>query len=125
MAWTLQPRNYMQAIRPNLYNLAYRRTGVYKGMGWLGQASIDPGVVPGPGMCPGSPGCPGWVSPDQNLATLMEGVQNGQYTIISGDVYNQLLRASASQSTSTTPKWLIPILVGIGAFTLFAGGRRR
>lgn len=35
MPWMLQPKNYLQAVRPNLYNVAYRRVGTYKGMGRL------------------------------------------------------------------------------------------
>jgi hypothetical protein len=33
MPWMLQPHNWTQAIRPNLYNVDYRRVGAYKGMG--------------------------------------------------------------------------------------------
>ena|SRR5215471_8122953 len=47
MPWMLQPRNWGQVIRPNLYNVDYRRVGAYKGMGafmgrGLGQAQPDP-----------------------------------------------------------------------------------
>ena len=35
MPWLLQPKNYTQIARPNLYNVAYRRVGGYKGMGRL------------------------------------------------------------------------------------------
>ena len=31
----LQPKSYTQIARPNLYNVAYRRVGMYKGMGKL------------------------------------------------------------------------------------------
>lgn len=31
----LQPKSYNQISRPNLYNVAYRRVGAYKGMGRL------------------------------------------------------------------------------------------
>ena len=54
--WMLQPHNYTQALRPNLYNVSYRRTGTYKGLGrWrhgMGQAtsticgSCDPTTDP-------------------------------------------------------------------------------
>lgn len=37
MAWMLQPHNWRQAVRPNLYNVGYGRTLAYKGMGALGQ----------------------------------------------------------------------------------------
>ena len=39
MPWMLQPRNYTQILKPNLYNVAYRRVGAYKGMGGLGQST--------------------------------------------------------------------------------------
>lgn len=45
MPWMLQPHNYTQVIRPNLYNVDYRRVGAYKGMGGLngfGAATCDP-----------------------------------------------------------------------------------
>ena len=35
MPWMLQPKSYTQIARPNLYNVAYRRVGMYKGMGKL------------------------------------------------------------------------------------------
>lgn len=35
MPWMLQPKSYTQIARPNLYNVAYRRVGAYKGMGRL------------------------------------------------------------------------------------------
>jgi hypothetical protein len=35
MPFMLQPKNYTQIARPNLYNAAYRRVGAYKGMGRL------------------------------------------------------------------------------------------
>lgn len=35
MPWMLQPKNYTQIAKPNLYNVAYRRVGTYKGMGRL------------------------------------------------------------------------------------------
>lgn len=35
MKWFLQPHNYAQARGSNWYNVGYRRTGVYKGMGQI------------------------------------------------------------------------------------------
>ena len=52
MAWTLQPRSYMEAIRPNLYNLAYRRTGSYKGMGQVSTADLLSLPLTGPYTAP-------------------------------------------------------------------------
>ena len=44
MAWMLQPHSYSQIIRPNLYNVAYKRVGTYKGMGR--DVSIGPAYYP-------------------------------------------------------------------------------
>jgi len=41
----LQPRNWAQTKRPNLYNVNYGRVGTYKGMGGLGQDNIDPAMA--------------------------------------------------------------------------------
>lgn len=35
MPYLMTPANYTQTMRPNLYNVAYRRVGAYKGMGRL------------------------------------------------------------------------------------------
>ena len=35
MPYLMSPANYTQTMRPNLYNVAYRRVGAYKGMGRL------------------------------------------------------------------------------------------
>lgn len=123
MAWTLQPRSYMQAIRPNLYNIAYRRTGAYKGMGSLGQEPPDLSAA-----CPGTPGCPGYVDPYQNLSTLTEGVLSGQNVIVSADAYSQMLKAGLTQpaTISTLTKWMPWILGGVLVVVFLGiGGRRR
>lgn len=39
MPWMLQPKNYTQIARPNLFNAQYRRVGAYKGMGRLHPAN--------------------------------------------------------------------------------------
>lgn len=46
--WMLQPHNYAQAVSPNHYNVAYRRTATYKGIGMhgLGQVACDPTTDP-------------------------------------------------------------------------------
>ena len=121
MAWTLQPRSWMQVIRPNLYNLAYRRTGAYKGMGALGQPELAQTGAP----CPMSPGCPGYVDPYQNLSTAMEGVLTGQNVFMTTDAYNQLLRSSATATPAPVTNYL-PWILGIGLLlVLAAGGGRR
>ena len=137
MAWTLQPRSYMQAIRPNFYSVAYKRNGAYKGMGWLGQEPsgfwLDgaptplsvPGQVTG-GSCPSSPGCPGYVNPDQNLSTAMEGVLAGQNVFMTTGAFNQLTGASvAAHPASTTPAWVVPAIAAIAIFFALTGGRSR
>lgn len=109
MAWMLQPKSFYQAMRPNFYTVAYRRSGAYKGMGSLGQTdstadttgdTTGEGTTTG-GLCPGSPGCPGYVTPSQNLRML------------------------GFQPTSSTPSWLVPALaVGLVVFVLMGRGRR-
>ena len=81
----LQPHDYRQALGPNGYNVAYQRTGVYKGMykgmGALGQVCCDPECTQiGPCLpyygVPTSPQTPatltGWVQ--QNGAVILVGV---------------------------------------------------
>ena len=47
MPWMLQPKSYNQIARPNLYNVAYRRVGTYKGMGRLNPTNyLQIGVRP-------------------------------------------------------------------------------
>jgi hypothetical protein len=47
MPYMLQPKNYVQIARPNLYNVAYRRVGAYKGMGRLHPTNyLEIGVRP-------------------------------------------------------------------------------
>lgn len=58
-SWMLQPHNYFQAKAPNWYNVGYRRTAMYKGMGGLGQqmgplySCPDGTQVFSPANCPG------------------------------------------------------------------------
>lgn len=47
MPYMLQPKNQAQTFRPNLYNVAYRRVGAYKGMGRLHPSNyLEIGVRP-------------------------------------------------------------------------------
>jgi hypothetical protein len=47
MPYMLQPKNYIEIGRPNLYNVAYRRVGAYKGMGRLNPTNyLDIGRQP-------------------------------------------------------------------------------
>jgi hypothetical protein len=41
-SWMLQPHNYPQATGSNLYNVAYRRTATYKGVGMHGLGQMGP-----------------------------------------------------------------------------------
>ena len=41
MAWMLQPHEYTQIIRRNLYSMPYRRTGAYKGMGQYTDPNVE------------------------------------------------------------------------------------
>ena len=108
MAWTLQPRSYMQAIRPNLYNLAYRRTGAYKGLGWLGQTD------------------------SVSTTELLNLPLVGPYFTM-GPTGPQETTAAALNLSPPIPSpfglWIqqngIYVAIGIAVFALFMGGRRR
>lgn len=105
MAWTLQPKSWMQVIRPNLYDIAYRRTGAYKGMGALGQS-----IMPGDGM-------------DTSLLNLP---MTGTYTA------NPLQTSATFAPAVPNPVLLwfqqnttLAVIGGIAILALLAGGRRR
>ena len=106
MAWMLQPRNYMQAMRPNWYNVAYRRTGAYKGMGALGQ-----------GQCPGTPGCPGYVDPQQSFSAIVQGLYSGQYAITTPD------GTGVSHPPASSQPWLLYGVIALVALGIM-GARR-
>ena len=64
MPWMLQPKSYTQIARPNLYNVAYRRVGTYKGLGRLNPTNyLQIGTRP-----------------------IMFGATTGQYNTLSGQL---------------------------------------
>jgi hypothetical protein len=105
MAWILQPHNYTQAIRPNYYRVAYRRTGAYKGMGVMvcpdpanADTCYDDGTLPcmptgsvGP-LQPGQTWCatatgippPYPYGTDPGVATLGNWVKQNPIPVIAG-----------------------------------------
>lgn len=99
MPWILQPHNYNQLMRPNLYRVDYRRNAMYKGMG---QGCVDP-TNP---KCVNPAGTDVYqISQDGQLLPTTEYV--GSYT----------------PTTSTTPTWLIWALGGVVLLGLIAGRR--
>jgi hypothetical protein len=72
MAWSLQPHNYTQAIRPNDYRVAYRRTGAYKGMGQESQSVTFPWDTPASDSVPCLPGA-GPLQPGQSYCSGVVG----------------------------------------------------
>lgn len=103
MPWILQPHNYNQLMRPNLYRVDYRRNAMYKGMGRLGQACADP-TNP---ACVNPAGTDIYqISADGQLLPATQYV--GSYT---------------PTTTPTTPTWLIWALGGVVVLALMAGRR--
>ena len=108
-AWMLQPRNYSQDIPRNYYNLAYRNTGVYKGLG----QTLD---------CPGQPGCPGYTpgvpTPQGGDATLAQ---------IQAEIDALFGYTGAGQppaSPSFMQQYGVYLALGLAALALLVGGRR-
>lgn len=150
MPWMLQPKSYTQIARPNLYNVAYRRVGTYKGMGRLnptnylqigtrpnrigattgqyntlsGQLSLLPPSLRGlgQGQCPGNPGCPGYVAP---------GSMDYQTSLLQEILTNQATAQGQAPVTPTTDTtgtanwtpWII-LAGGLLLVSLMVGGRR-
>lgn len=82
----LQPHNYSQIQRRNLYDVAYRRTGAYKGMGQLPLCSsitLQPGFV-GPVNCDPSQGGPYYPASQSQLADVQLALQEVQQQVSSG-----------------------------------------
>lgn len=106
MAWMLQPKSFYQAMRPNFYTVAYRRSGAYKGMGSLGQDSTTTIMSSG-----------GYFGVPTEVGT-------GGSTVVAVNPFGLDLPATTpTQPASTTPPWLIPGLLGVLALAL-VGGRR-
>lgn len=115
----LQPRNWLQAKGRNLYNVSYRRSGTYKGMGQGGTSIMDVNIVQtvaGPdGSTYGvdaqgnlwSYGTGQMVGPAQTAANtnIQTTFQSGgtTYGIDSiGQVFNMMTGALAARPTGTT-----------------------
>ena len=97
MTWMLQPHNWSQAIRPNYYNIGYRRSGTYKGMGALGQ------------------GCDVLTDPTCGITSL-------QQTELQ-QTYPGMLSSTAISPGGTTTNWL-PWILGGALVLVLIGGRR-
>lgn len=105
MAWFLQPANYTQVGKRNLYNVAYRRVGTYKGMGALGQ-----------GLCPGDPSCPGYVAPPSSTPDVQQQI---------ADVWSSIFGMQTQAATPSSGSGWMPLIAGgLLLFVLFSGGRK-
>ena len=107
MAWMLQPKSFYQAMRPNFYTVAYRRSGAYKGMGSLGQDTSTTTIM--------SSG--GYYGPPTEVGT-------GGSTVVAVNPFGLDLPATPpTQPAPATPSLLIPGLLFVLVIAL-AGGRR-
>lgn len=108
----LQPKNYSQVIPRNYYNVAYRNTGVYKGMG---QDPLN---------CPGQPGCWGYtpaVPVPQGTDAALAQVQ-AEIDALYG--YTGAGQATTPTSTSWIQQYGVYLALGAVALILLMGGRR-
>lgn len=141
MPWMLQPHNYSQIIRPNLYRVDYRRVGAYQGMGQSYQSLYLPFTDP-TYMAAHFPavaaiyGRPATTRPQP----LWGGLGQGAYCDDAGncfDASSNLVQAGYGSyggmvkvpaGTTMVPtggsNYLPWILGGIVVLALFAGGRR-
>lgn len=122
MSWMLQPHNYAQATQRNLYNVAYRRTGTYKGVGMrgLGQ-SMGPMYVCPDGTQVFSPAnCPGG-TPDSAVSTDPLGLQQIQAEI---DALFGYTGAGQALPSSTGINWTPYLLLGGGLLLVMLMVRR-
>lgn len=105
MAWMLQPHNYTQVTRPNLYRVDYRRVGTYKGMGqtYSTDSPLDTSSIQVPVNLP-------IVSPQEAAAT--QALYGPPGTIGGPSIF------------ATIPTWVPWAMAGAFAVFLLAGGRR-
>jgi hypothetical protein len=108
MSWMLQPHNYAQAGARNLYNVGYRRTGTYKGMGQ--------------GTCPGDPSCPGYVPPAYQPP--VDPVQ-GQLTQMQAEIEALFGYTGAGQAPTATMNYTPWLILGGGLLLVIALTGRR
>lgn len=119
MSWILQPHNWGQALEKNLYNVGYRRTGIYKGMGQMGPlySCPDGTQVFSPANCPGG-------TPSSAVSTDPLGLQQMQAEIDQlFNYYTQGQQAPASTGTGTT-NWTPWLILGGGLFLVAMMARR-
>lgn len=111
MAWMLQPKSFYQAMRPNFYTVAYRRSGAYKGMGSLGQdTSADTSSTTTLQTGGGYLGIPTMLGTDG--------------TVVATNPFGLTPPTAAAQPVSAVPSWVVyAVLAGVGILVL-RGGRR-
>lgn len=116
----LQPHNYSQIMRRNLYNVAYRRSGAYKGMGQMVGA-----------QCPSFEQLMGVVDPadpcQAGSAGTAEGSTAGVVPGTPASAWGSAPTASGAPAASglTIPSNALPWVIGGGLlFVLLLAGRR-
>lgn len=122
MPWTLQPKSFYQAIRPNFYTVAYRRSGAYKGMGSLGQG-ISTTVLNYPGMPTPEDAS---VTPDMLLNLPMTGPYTSQPLLTSAGLAPATMQSAVTAGLTTGVYQHALIMAGLVvlAFVLLDGRRR-
>lgn len=119
MAWMLQPHDYTQIVRRNLYSMPYRRTGAYKGMGQAG--SQDLSWLPDLGPVPSPP-------PLTSTGTYMTsaGPVNVSDGVYMGSTYpgSPVGYGAPATGSTTSMAWLPWVIGGVLVLGLIAGGRR-
>ena len=116
MAWMLQPKSFYQAMRPNFYSVAYRRTGAYKGMGSLGQDSSTTTL--------NYPGMP--TTQDMLLNLPMTGPYTSQSLVTSAGLTPATMQSAVSSGLTAGVYQNMLIIAGAAVLLmLLLDGRRR
>lgn len=142
MTWMLQPKNYNQILRPNLYNVHYGRVGTYKGMGRLQSQKAHAGrygAIGGQGLLwpPGLRGLGQDSSSGPTLSQLWNLPYTTGYTVgqpgepLAAEGLTTPLPFTATVQAPGIGTWLAQngtyVALGVGVFALLmaTGGRRR
>lgn len=125
MPWTLQPKSFYQAIRPNFYTVAYRRSGAYKGMGSLGQGTSTT-VLNYPGMPTTEDASVTPFTPDMLLNLPMTGPYTSQPLLTSAGLAPATMQSAVTAGLTRGVYQNALIMAGLVvlAFVLLDGRRR-
>lgn len=132
--WMLQPKMYTQIARPNFYNVAYRRTATYKGMGrGMGRGPVTGSYNTFSGQLEYLP--PGFSGLGQDTSTGPSTTDLWNLPLIGPYTSSPTATAAALQpapqplqTTQTFTQWFqqygVYVAVGVAVVALLAGGRR-